>query len=66
MIRETCAACGVGGPEATSMRTMTESGWRLDPRVDSDGRTRYAWCCPTCWERRTGTAPLRGKRKTSG
>lgn len=60
-MKETCADCGKSGPEAESMRTMTEEGWRLSPRVDADGRTRYSWLCPQCWEKKHGTLPLKGK-----
>ncbi len=58
--RDKCGRCGAVGPEARSTHTLTRTGWRIDIQYDASGKPHTSWLCPTCWEEKTGSAPLRG------
>jgi hypothetical protein len=58
---DVCATCGAKAPDARTTSTLTLEGWRLISLegAEAGARARYGWCCPTCLEKRTGSAPLR-------
>jgi hypothetical protein len=63
MRRDQCAGCGIDCPEARSTDTLAQEGWRLTTSQDGAGKTIVNWFCADCWQKRTGSEPIKGPGK---